>query len=131
MSLHWDGMVQGLTPKRHTFLHFSLVVIQMYGCVLGGTCRGHFQMCQNNKNFSLKICFFPIEQMPPVIKMFPVLEASNINAEIGALRVSSAPLDRCHRRLSGKQHVLLGMKIKDQVQSAFPLQQRDIISHST
>lgn len=50
---------------------------------------------------------FFIEQMPYVIKIIPVLEASNIKAEMGVFRVFGASLARCCLRLGGKQHVLL------------------------
>lgn len=66
--------------------------------------------------------------MPSVIKMIPVLEASDMKAEMGALRVVGTSLARCFWRLSGKQHVLLKMKIKDQVFSI--AKQIDIVSHS-
>lgn len=42
---------------------------------------------------------FFIEEMPSVIKMITVLEASNSKAEMGALRVFAAFLARCYRRL--------------------------------
>ncbi len=45
---------------------------------------------------------FSTEQMPFVIKMIPVLEASDIKAEMGALRVFGASLARRFWRLSGK-----------------------------
>lgn len=59
---------------------------------LEGCAGRHFQICQNDKNVSLKICFFFIEEMPSVIKITPVLKASHIKAEIGALRVSGTSL---------------------------------------
>lgn len=55
--------------------------------------RKHFQICQNNKTCHFEnILIFAKEQMPSVIKMVPVLEASDRKAEIGVGRVLLAHL---------------------------------------
>lgn len=74
-------------------------------------------MCQNNKDFTLNIPFFPKEQMSSVTKIVPVLVASTMKAEMGASRHYAPPPSRCSQKLAGKSHKFLLLQIKDQAVS--------------